>query len=56
MHRLYTVEGIPEVLKPEQLNMTFLNNQSEYIVDIRITKVNKHYAFPLITQKIQLLV
>ena len=51
MHRLYTVEGIPEVLKPEQLNMTFLNNQSEYIVDIRITKVNKHYAFPLITQK-----
>ena len=47
MARLYTVEGIPEVIKPEQLNLDFLSKQGAYIVEIKIIKVNKHYTFPL---------
>lgn len=52
MARLYTVEGRPKVIQPEQLNMEFLSKQSAYIVEINITKVNKHYAFPLIVRKV----
>ena len=52
MARLWTVEGIPQVIEEGQLNMDFLSNQTAYIVQIKITKVNKHYPFPLIVQKI----
>lgn len=52
MARLYTVEGKPHVIQPEQLNLDFLSKQSAYIVEIKVTKVNKHYAFPLLVQKI----
>ena len=52
MLRLYTVEGKPKVIKPEQLNMSFLSKQSAYIVEIIITKVNKHFPFPLIVRKV----
>ena len=51
LSRLWTVEGKPKVIQPEQFNMKFLNNQSAYIVEIIITKINKNYAFPLITRK-----
>ena len=51
MARLYTVEGRPEVIKPNQLNLEFLSKQGAYIVEIKITKVNKHYPFPLIVRK-----
>lgn len=37
MSRLYTVEGKSKVIQPEQFNMTFLNNQRAYIVEITIT-------------------
>ena len=52
MARLWTVEGTPKVIEDEQLNMGFLSKQTAYIVQIKITKVNKHYPFPLIVQKI----
>lgn len=51
MARLKTVKGIPEVIQPEELNMNFLSKVDAYVVEIRITKVKKHYAFPLIVQK-----
>lgn len=51
MSRLWTVEGIPKVIEHDQLNMDFLSNQTAYIVEIKINKVNKHYPFPLIVQK-----
>ncbi len=49
--RLYTVEGKPKVIQPDGLNMEFLKKQTAYAVEIRITKVHKHYAFPLIVYK-----
>ena len=52
MSRLYTVEGKPKVIQKDQLNMNFLSKQSAYIVEIKITKVNKHFAFPLIVRKV----
>ncbi len=52
MRRLYTVEGIPQVISPDQLNIEFLSKQGAYIVEIEISKVNKHYAFPLIVRKV----
>ena len=52
MARLYTVEGRPEVIAPHQLNLSFLSHQGAYIVEIKITKVNKHYPFPLIVRKV----
>ena len=52
MARLYTVEGKPKVIQPDQLNLEFLSQQSAYVVKIIITKVNKHYAFPLIMRKV----
>ena len=52
MARLYTVEGIPNVINDDQLNMEFLSTQAAYVVDIEITKINKHYPFPLIIRKV----
>ena len=51
MSRLYTVQGKPQVISKEQLNFEFLSKQGAYIVEIKITKINKHYAFPLIVKK-----
>ena len=63
MKRLWTVEGIPEVLKvkePERIYSSLPDYLQKYntkdgigafIIEIRILKVNKHYAFPLIVQK-----
>ena len=48
MARLYTVEGKPKVISPQQLNYDFLSKQSAYVVEIEITKVNKHYQFVLV--------
>ena len=51
MSRLYTVKGKPVVIEPENLNLTFLSKQGAYIVEIKINKINKHFAFPLIVKK-----
>ena len=65
MNRLYCVKGKPEVLKPEELNTTYLLNNtcgedeqpnkvkpiSSYVVEILITNINKHLAFPCIVYK-----
>ena len=55
MSRLYTVEGKPKVLEYSATNLTTipdeLSRYSAYIVEIRITKVEKHYPFPLIVQR-----
>ena len=65
MKRLYCVKGKPEVLKPEELNTTYLLNNtcgedeqpnknkpiSTYIVEILITNINKHLAFPCVVYK-----
>ena len=57
MSRLYTVEGKPTVIDvpPNWTNLTEipseLNNASAYVIDIKITKVDKHFQFPLIVQK-----
>ena len=65
MNRLYCVKGKPEVLKPEELSTTYLLNNtcgedeqpnkvkqiSAYVVEIKITNINKHLAFPCIVYK-----
>ena len=65
MNRLYCVKGKPEVLKPEELNTTYLLNNtcaedeqpnknkpiSTYVVEILITNINKHLAFPCVVYK-----
>ena len=55
MSRLYTVEGRPEVLKYSAQGLTFipdeLSKYSAYVIEIKITKVRKHYPFSLIVQK-----
>ena len=63
MKRLWTVEGIPEVLNvidkdkiyktlPDYLmKYNTKNGIGAFIIEIKILKVNKHYAFPLIVQK-----
>ena len=65
MKRLYCVKGKPEVLKPEELNTTYLLNNtcgedeqpnknkpiSTYVVEILITNINKHLAFPCVVYK-----
>lgn len=43
------VKGKPIVIEPEQLNYEFLSQQSEYFVEIVITKINKKQDFPLIS-------
>ena len=52
MARLYTVEGRPKVITDDKLNYEFLSKQSAYVVEIEITKINKHYAFPLIVRRV----
>ena len=65
MNRLYCVKGKPEVLKSEELNTTYLLNNtceedkqpnknkpiSAYVVEIKITNINKHLAFPCVVYK-----
>ena len=63
MKRLWTVEGIPEVLKvpePDRIHSSLPDYLMKYktnggigafVIEIKILKVNKHYAFPLIVQK-----
>lgn len=65
MKRLYCVKGKPEVLKPEELNTNYLLNNtcgedeqpnknkpiSTYVVEIKITNINKHLAFPCVVYK-----
>lgn len=65
MNRLYCVKGKPEVLKPEELNTIYLLNNtcaedkqpnknksiSAYVVEILITNINKHLAFPCVVYK-----
>lgn len=65
MKRLYCVKGKPEVLKPEELNTNYLLNNtcgedeqpnknkqiSTYVVEILITNINKHLAFPCVVYK-----
>ena len=54
MRRLWTVEGIPQVLTYKANNLTDIPNEiksySAYVIEIRITNVGKHYPFPLIVQ------
>ncbi len=58
MARLYTVEGKPEVINVNEVNANrdkFLKDFTDkgaYIVEIKITKINKHYPFPLIVRKV----
>ena len=61
--RLYTVEGVPEVLNvtnPETIYNSMPDYLKQYdsndgigafVVEIKILKANKHYALPLIVQK-----
>ena len=65
MKRLYCVKGKPEVLKPEELSTEYLINHtcsedeqpseekpiSTYVVEIKITAINKHLAFPCVVYK-----
>ncbi|KAH0793720.1 putative DNA polymerase [Histomonas meleagridis] len=53
MARISVINGPPKVIQDDQLNLNYLNAHSNaYVVEILITKVNKHYPFPLIVQKI----
>ena len=58
MARLYTVEGKPQVINVEKVNakrdefLKYFRDNGAYIVEIKITKINKHYPFPLIVRKI----
>lgn len=64
MNRLWTVEGMPEVLKVENADKVY-SSMPEYlkkygttsedcigafVIEILIMKVNKHYAFPIIVR------
>lgn len=65
MNRLYCVKGKPEVLKSEELSTTYLLNNtcgedeqpnkvkpiSAYVVEILITNIKKHLAFPCVVYK-----
>ena len=65
MNRLYCVKGKPEVLKSDELNTTYLLNNtcaedeqpnknkpiSTYVVEISITNINKNLAFPCVVYK-----
>ena len=42
------LKGIPEVIGEENLNYEFLSKQDGYFIEVNITKINKHYKFPLI--------
>jgi len=45
------LKGKPEILKPEELNIDFLNSVSGYFITIKILKVNKRYNFPLLSKQ-----
>jgi hypothetical protein len=48
MKRLYTVEGLPELIPNDQLNYDYLSRKTNaFMIEIEITAVDKHYAFPL---------
>lgn len=65
MKRLYCVKGKCEVLQDEELNMNYLLTHtcseddqptkekpiSTYVVEIQITAINKHLAFPCVVYK-----
>lgn len=55
MSRLYTVEGVPEVINYSAQGLKNipqeLEKYSAYIVEIKITNVGKHYPFPLIVKR-----
>ena len=65
MKRLYCVKGKCEVLKPEELDTNYLLTHtcaedeqpseekpiSTYVVEIQITNINKHLAFPCVVYK-----
>ena len=65
MNRLYCVKGKPEVLKSDELNTAYLLNNtcaedeqpnkvkpiSTYVVEILITNIKKHLAFPCVVYK-----
>ena len=63
MRRLWCVEGKPEVLNVSDVDKVYnsmpdylkqyntQNGFGAFVVEIRILKANKHYAFPLIVQK-----
>lgn len=65
MKRLYCVKGKPEVLKSEELSTSYLLNNtcgedeqsnkvkviSAYVVEILITNIKKHLAFPCVVYK-----
>ncbi|KAK8881860.1 hypothetical protein M9Y10_044496 [Tritrichomonas musculus] len=42
----------PKVITNDELNYGFLSKQSAYVVEIEITKINKHYSFPLIVRRV----
>ena len=52
MARITVINGPPKVIQPDQLNMDFLITTNAYVVEIQITKVGKHYPFPLIVQRV----
>ncbi len=43
------LRGLPNVLKPNQLNMDFLSTTHGYFIKIQITKVGIHRDFPLLS-------
>jgi hypothetical protein len=47
MMRLYCVEGVP-ILMPDGMSYEELRTKTAFIVEIEITKIKKHYQFPLI--------
>ena len=52
MARLNVVIGKPKVIPDDKLNLEFLTTTDAYVIEIKITKVHKHYPFPLIVQKV----
>ena len=69
MARLFTIEGIPQVLSQDKLNAKYLLNHSftedqtepteerfisYYVVEIEITKVGINRDFPLIVERTKL--
>ena len=44
------LKGYPKILKNNQLNYDFLQKQDGYFITIKITKMNKHRQFPLISK------
>jgi hypothetical protein len=52
--RLYTVEGIPEAISDEELDYDVLKAHSTaFIVEVKITKINKHFNFPLLSDYVE---